>query len=48
MFCRGQVLGVVLIVLGSGLLVGGLLPFCLPVWLLALALIAAGVFVFRC
>lgn len=47
MFCRGQVFGVVLIFVGVGLLAGSLLPSCLLVWLLALALIAAGVFILQ-
>ncbi len=48
MICRGQAIGLAAICLGIGLLLGSLLPSCLPVWLLALALIAAGVFLFQC
>ena len=31
-----------------GLLLGSLLPSCLPVWLFALAVIAAGLFLLQC
>ena len=31
-----------------GLLLGDLLPSCLPVWLIALAVIAAGLFLLQC
>lgn len=48
MFCRGQVIGLVCLCLGVGMLLGGLLSLCLPVWLLALALIAAGWFLLQC
>ena len=30
------------------LLIGSLLPSCLPVWLIALAVIAAGLFLLQC
>ena len=33
---------------GTGLLLGSLLPSCLPVWLIALAVIAAGLFLLQC
>ena len=48
MFCRGQAIGLAAVCLGLGLLIGGLVPKCLPVWLLSLALIAAGIFLFQC
>lgn len=48
MFCRGQVIGLVLFSLGVGLLLGWLLGLCLPVWPAAVALIAAGCFLLRC
>ena len=48
MFCRGQAIGLAAICLGAGLLIGGLVPACLPFWLLSLALIAAGIFLFQC
>ncbi|MDY3710934.1 MAG: hypothetical protein SO044_00760 [Agathobaculum sp.] len=48
MFCRGQVIGLVLIFVGSGLLIGSILPSCPLVWLLSLALIAAGILLLRC
>ena len=47
MFCRGQVIGLAVFCMGLGLLLGSLLPTCLPVWLLSLALIAAGIVLFR-
>lgn len=48
MFCRGQAIGLALISLGIGLLIGSICPSGLLLWLLALALIAAGVFLFQC
>ena len=42
MFCRGQAIGLAVFMFGTGLLLGSLLPSCLPVWLIALAVIAAG------
>ena len=48
MFCRGQAIGFAVFALGVGLLIGSLLPSCLPVWLLALAVIAAGWFLLQC
>ena len=48
MFCRGHAIGLALISLGLGLLVGSICPSGLLLWLLALALIAAGVFLFQC
>ena len=47
MFCRGQAIGLAALMLGIGLLVGSLVPSCLPLWLAALALIAAGIFLFQ-
>lgn len=47
MFCRGQVLGLSALCLGTGLLIGSLVPSCLPLWLAALTLIAAGIFLFQ-
>ncbi len=44
MFCRCRVIGIALFFLGVGLLTGSILPSCLTVWLLALALTAAGIF----
>ena len=48
MCCRGQAIGLAILCLGLGLLSGGLVPTCLPVWLLSAALIAAGIFLFQC
>nr|WP_297176431.1 hypothetical protein [uncultured Agathobaculum sp.] len=48
MFCRCQAIGLAVLCLGLGLLLGGLLGLCLPVWPVALALIAAGWFLLRC
>lgn len=48
MFCRGQAIGLAAVCLGLGLLIGGFIPACLPVWLFSLALIAAGIFLFQC
>lgn len=48
MFCRGQAIGLAVFAFGVGLLLGGLLPSCLWVWLAALAVIAAGLFLFQC
>ena len=45
MFCRGQAIGLAVF---TGLLLGSLLPSCLPVWLIALAVIAAGLFLLQC
>lgn len=39
MFCRGQAIGLAVFMFGTGLLIGSLLPSCLPVWLIALAVI---------
>ena len=47
MFCRGQAIGLAVFMFGTGLLLGSLLPSCLPVWLFALAVIAAGLFLRR-
>lgn len=47
MFCRGQAIGLAALCLGLGLLIGGLVPSCLPLWLTALALLAAGVFLYQ-
>ena len=44
MFCRGQAIGLAVFMFGTGLLLGSLLPSCLPVWLFALAVIAAGLY----
>ena len=35
MFCRGQAIGLAVFMFGTGLLLGSLLPSCLPVWLIA-------------
>ena len=43
MFCRGQAIGLAVFMFGTGLL-----PSCLPVWLIALAVIAAGLFLLQC
>ena len=48
MFCRGQAIGLAVFMFGTGLLLGSLLPSCLPVWLIALAVIAAGLFLLQC
>lgn len=48
MFCRNQVIGIALLFLGVGLLAGCLLPSCLLVWLLALLLVAGGIFLLQC
>lgn len=48
MYCRGQTIGLALLCLGVGLVVGGLLPSCLLLYVAAAALIAAGVFLFQC
>ena len=48
MFCRGQATGLAVFMFGTGLLLGSLLPSCLPVWLIALAVIAAGLFLLQC
>ena len=48
MFCRGQAIGAPEYIFGTGLLLGSLLPSCLPVWLIALAVIAAGLFLLQC
>ena len=48
MFCRGQAIGLAVFMFGTGLLIGSLLPSCLPVWLIALAVIAAGLFLLQC
>ena len=48
MFCRGQAIGLAVFMFGTGLLLGSLLPSCLPVWLFALAVIAAGLFLLQC
>ena len=34
MFCRGQAIGLAVFMFGTGLLLGSLLPSCLPVWLI--------------
>ncbi len=47
MFCRGQAIGLAALFLGIGLLIGSLVPSCLPLWLAALALIAVGIFLFQ-
>ena len=46
MFCRGQAIGLAVFMFGTGLLLGSLLPSCLPV--IALAVIAAGLFLLQC
>lgn len=48
MFCRGQAIGLAALCLGAGLLTGAIVPSCLPLWLAALALIAAGLILFHC
>lgn len=48
MVCRNQALGIALLFLGAGLLAGSLLPSCLLVWLLALILAVAGLFLLQC
>lgn len=48
MFCRGQAIGLAVFMFGTGLLLGSLLPSCLPVWLFALAVISAGLFLLQC
>ncbi|WP_283675387.1 hypothetical protein [Butyricicoccus sp. Marseille-Q5471] len=45
MFCRLQAIGLILISFGVGVLIGGLLPSFLAIWLVSLALIAAGVII---
>ena len=41
-------LGIAAISFGVGVLVGGLLPSCLVIWILGIALLAAGIFLIRC
>ncbi len=48
MFCRRQIIGIALLFLGVGLLAGSIIPSCMPVWLLSLALVAAGVLLLQC
>ena len=47
MFCRSQAIGLAALCLGLGLLAGSILPSCLPLWLVSLALIAAGLVLFQ-
>ena len=47
MFCRSQTIGLAVLCLGLGLLAGSILPACLPLWLVSLALIAAGPVLFQ-
>ncbi len=48
MLCRRKAIGIAVLFLGVGLLIGSILSSCLPVWLLALALTAAGVCLLQC
>ena len=48
MFCRGQAIGLCRIYVWNRLAAGQSAPSCLPVWLIALAVIAAGLFLPQC
>ncbi len=47
MFCRSQAIGFAMLCLGIGLLIGSVLPSCLPVWLVSFGVIAAGIFLLK-
>lgn len=47
MGCCPGVAGIAAVALGAGILIGGLLPSWLVIWLLGLTLIAAGILLVR-